>query len=332
MWRATTPEFSGELTGEGVGSWGASAPHWPAWRSFRCPVRAPAPIYIYPSLSAQLLLPPFCARSGLNMSSATDVNADARADRQRPSGVYKRAYKACEACRRGKSKCELQPTLSDSVCVRCCRERRQCIFPLQRSTKRPRTAKDAGEALSDPLRTDSRSQFDSSSGQASQQASGNRNDSSTAVRNGITTPVARSLRTHGDAGHHPSPRRHPASDNGELHEPAQAPTGPPEQTPGSGDLSETLAKTMVTSSKDAIGLLFQAAHSNDADSKSDEDEPARVVQGSWEGTSDAASPLMYSEAQLPPQLSKETVALWNKHRFVVQGWFSAHEAISYLQL
>ena len=61
--------------------------------------------------------------------------------RQWGPGVYKRAYKACEGCRKAKSKCELQPALSDHPsCIRCHREQRPCVFPLQRSTKRAKAA------------------------------------------------------------------------------------------------------------------------------------------------------------------------------------------------
>lgn len=102
-----------------------------------------------------------------------------------------------------------------------------------------------------------------------------------------------------------------------------------------GDLSESLAKTMVTSSKDAMGLLFQAADQPENDSTSDDDEseePMDVIPAGRDGKSDATSPLLSSESRLPSQFSEEKLALWNRHRFVVQGWFSAHEAISYLQL
>ena len=106
-----------------------------------------------------------------------------------------------------------------------------------------------------------------------------------------------------------------------------------------GDLSDTLAKTVVTSSKDAIGLLFQAAEQHDTDSRSEDDDDdndndndAGNFSARRDGVSETTSPLMYSEAQLPPQLSEESLALWKRHRFVVQGWFSAVEAISYLQL
>lgn len=107
-----------------------------------------------------------------------------------------------------------------------------------------------------------------------------------------------------------------------------------------GDLHTDMVKTFVTSSSDAMGLLFQAAEQNDSDSDTDdgarnarETGPASAARRLGEDFSDAAtSPWMSTEAQLPPQLTKETLALWNKHRFVVQGWFSAFEAISYIEL
>lgn len=97
-------------------------------------------------------------------------------------------------------------------------------------------------------------------------------------------------------------------------------------------LSKNLAKTMVTSSRDAIGLLFEAADQNEDDFRSDNDETMPTPTASRDNLSGATSPYMHFDAQLPPQLSQETLALWNRHRFVVQGWFTALEAISYLQL
>lgn len=109
-------------------------------------------------------------------------------------------------------------------------------------------------------------------------------------------------------------------------------SGQLDHAPDHGDLSESLAKTMVTSSKDAMGFLFQAAAQNDVDSRSDDDDLTGGPSNPQDALSDAASPELYPQAQLPPHVSKETLGLWNKHRFVVQGWYSASEAIAYLQL
>lgn len=241
---------------------------------------------------------------------------------RRPS-EYKRAYKACEACRRTKRECELQPTVSETTCVRCCRERRTCLFPERRSTKRAKVAQ-VCQRSQDPMspHADHRQQqvSASSNGDAMIGISASFPD---AVQPASANPSADQRMAGSPAFGEAQPWQTglPSDRRARLQSDA-------------GNFSDNLAKTMVTSSKDAIGLLFQAAEQNESDSRSndEDDDPAGLQLASRDGFSDAASPLMYCEAQLPPQLSKETLALWNQHRFVVQGWFSAMEAISYLQL
>jgi hypothetical protein len=214
------------------------------------------------------------------------------ADQSRGAGGFKRAYKACEACRRTKNKCEVT---GDSVaCTRCVRERRECVFPLTRSNKRAR-----------------RSSFD--------QSSGNNVSSAPSARMSQSGPIS------GTAA------------GSVEHEQRAMPDRAQQARPD--DLQTEVVKTFVTSSNDAMGLLFQAAQ-NDSDSDTDRDafngrdgNSMNTFQRRGDDFSDAAtSPWISSEAQLPPQLTRETLAVWNKHRFVMQGWFSAFEAISYVEL
>ncbi|KAK5169338.1 zinc finger transcriptional activator [Saxophila tyrrhenica] len=222
----------------------------------------------------------------------------------RGPGTYKRAYKACEACRKTKSKCELQPALSGSAC---------------RSNKRARGAKrnidaatqgDIGAAAPNEVSAPDTACVGEKANAGDGDGRVLLNEDSNVVLDGMPTS---------------DPRQHAPTAQERVTEP-----------PIPGDISNNLAKTMVTSSKDAIGLLFQAADQIDTDSRSDDDDedddsPADHLSASHNGTSDAATPLMHMERRLPPQLSNETIALWNKHRFVVQGWFSAFEAISYFE-
>jgi hypothetical protein len=214
------------------------------------------------------------------------------ADQSRGAGGFKRAYKACEACRRTKNKCEVN---GDSVaCTRCVRERRECVFPLTRSNKRAR-----------------RSSYGTSSS-----------------NNVSIAPSARMSQ--------PGPTSGTATGSAE-HEQRAMPDRAQQTRPD--DLQTEVVKTFVTSSNDAMGLLFQAAEENESDSDTDRDASNGRVGNSMntfqrrDDFSDAAaSPWISSEAQLPPQLTRETLAVWNKHRFVMQGWFSAFEAISYVEL
>lgn len=72
----------------------------------------------------------------------------ARRNQNKPLDQYKRAYKACHHCRKIKAKCDA--TSDAETCLRCQRERRQCVFPTQRSLKRRRIV----DGLSEPRCTD----------------------------------------------------------------------------------------------------------------------------------------------------------------------------------
>lgn len=228
-------------------------------------------------------------------------------DPSRGAAGFKRAYKACEGCRQTKSRCEL--TRDSSACARCVRERRECIFPLTRSNKRARHA------------------HDSSIRRPSQPVDPRRN-ADPSLHDGTSVRTSHSGSA-GDVGDR----------TGEQAARTPMPGEEPQQT-RPADLRTDVVKTFVTSSTDAMGLLFQAAEQNDSDSDTDRDA-SHVRDGGLRGASRrlgddfseaATSPWMSSEAPLPPQLTKETLALWNKHRFVAQGWFSAFEAISYIEL
>lgn len=84
-----------------------------------------------------------------------------RRNQSKPLDQYKRAYKACHHCRKIKAKCDA--TSDAETCLRCQRERRQCIFPTQRSLKRRRTADGLSEIRGDDrVDVDVRASWDAS--------------------------------------------------------------------------------------------------------------------------------------------------------------------------
>jgi hypothetical protein len=89
--------------------------------------------------------------------------------------------------------------------------------------------------------------------------------------------------------------------------------------------------TVVSTSHDALGLLFKAVEQQEADdgraSRSapdlnGDDSPATV-------SSIRGLPITPSNLVTPPQ---HVLALWKRHRFVKQGWLSAAEAATYVEL
>lgn len=87
-------------------------------------------------------------------------------------------------------------------------------------------------------------------------------------------------------------------------------------------------QTVVASSSDAVGLLFGAANSSDSEgSDGAGDEPpsyGSVPKQSISGSS-AFSPSLNTREPV----SADVLELWNQHRFVRQGWFTAREAVAY---
>lgn len=165
---------------------------------------------------------------------------------------FKRTYKACQACRRTKARCERAE--NSHSCFKCLREGKECLFPAQRSTKRAKTVRPAvhqGDASA--LREESLSRAD--------------------------------------------------------------------------DLQDHVVQTVVASSSDAVGLLFRAAECSDSEGNdSAGNRDVRVLQAPSVCTSILSPGLNTSEP-----VAAEIVELWNQHRFVRQGWFTAREAIAYLQ-
>lgn len=90
------------------------------------------------------------------------------------------------------------------------------------------------------------------------------------------------------------------------------------------NLQNDVLQAFVTSSSDAIGLLFRAAEHNDSDGS--EGQAAIDVQCLPEVQSEGYS------MPSPAVASNETLSLWAQHRFVRQGWFTPREAISYVEL
>jgi|TARA_R110002003_G_scaffold214_46_gene16402 hypothetical protein len=96
-------------------------------------------------------------------------------------------------------------------------------------------------------------------------------------------------------------------------------------------------RTVVSSGSDALNLLFEAAHHRDAIDNAEQTgsqayETPRSGPSGYEGV--PSSPFHTFRAQ-PVQMSTpspETLKVWTACRFVQMGWFSAHEAVTYVDL
>lgn len=228
---------------------------------------------------------------------------------------FKRAYKACINCRQRKAKCilgtgpdggELKPP-----CQRCKREMRECVFRSERSwVKRRKPGEVRDNVEEEPARPHSGS-----------------------ISNVQPSPVHR-LSTStlefapGDSPHTSKHRADIFSPHNHLRRISSS----------QGDLANSVMRTVVSSGSDALNLLFEAAHHRDAmdneqQSGSQAYETPRSGPTGFENAT-PSSPFHTFRAQ-PVQMSTpspETLKVWTSCRFVQMGWFSAHEAVTYVDL
>lgn len=217
--------------------------------------------------------------------------------------VYKRAYKACESCRRTKVRCEVEE--GGTSCSRCVRERRQCLFPAQRSAKRTKAS--IAKSLS-------------------KRKNGSVWPQGHLIYLELTCPKKNIVPSDQAGGHEITIPEDTATDSDLLksqsltiQEPEQEDT-----THSVQNIQSEVLETLVTNPRDAMGLLFKAAEHSTSDS-SDESVASRTSR------QDEISSSIYSMPS-PALASSEALGVWEKHRFVRQGWFTPHEAVSYIEL
>lgn len=216
---------------------------------------------------------------------------------------FKRAYKACDRCRKNKSKCELDP--SAASCTRCVREQIECNFPAQRSVKRVKISPDPR------VMTEARSED-------TQLTSTQDRMSKSSQRHEIGTSVQQISSNKSSQTAHELWRPTDVENQGTLSVTEDL------DVQGSSNLPRQVLNTLVTNSRDAIDLLFTAADQNDSDNS----DP---LAASDEGAQDEILGSVISMSS-PGLASNETLGLWAQHRFVRQGWFTPREAISYIEL
>lgn len=214
-----------------------------------------------------------------------------------PPREFQRAYKACVPCRKRKARCEVAVPPDGSVpgppCTRCKRALRECVFTEERAWKKQR------------LREEGERQLRRRRREGEEEKEGDRHQRSP-----------------------PRGRRGTAVQQGD------------------GELADSMIRTVVASGSDALNLLFEAATRDGAvaaaTAGADESFPTQPVGGG------ELEPVAYvapgsnvaamSPGLLAPSLvhlsaaSDEVLDLWKSCRFVRMGWFTAREAVTYIDL
>lgn len=262
--------------------------------------------------------------------------------------THKRGYQACKPCRRRKVRCDLGPVDDphEPPCVRCRRESKECLFS---PTRRKRKA-DGGEDMEGG---DEEVEDDYA-------ARNRRRSALPTTRSGGQGQPVGLQHVHSSA----------ISDSQSITPPSQGyrstSNGPP-LFPDSGvdskdqevtnETAAELFRTPIHNPGDALHLLFEAAgRSGDLNqdvgqvghSLTQGARPRTSIRGpsgphgtqsEFLGTSrehvvdvngQAAHPSILGTVKHDPQDLRRALKAWSRLRFVRAGWFTAREAVSYI--
>ncbi|CAI7666067.1 unnamed protein product [Penicillium pancosmium] len=273
----------------------------------------------------------------------------------RPDRPYQRTYKACIPCRARKAKCDLG-TGPDGLpigppCARCRREMRECVFPEKRAWERSRKRGHSFDGNDQTVSPVGEHGVDGSSPETVKRQftqahqSGHYPDTTSPFQQGWSFP-----------GHQQSPHNSHGSQVGispvqgtdtmmhANHSPSQPYHGHRHRS--SSTLANSMMRTVVASGNDALNILFEAATAQDQeDSTSNEvDTPLRAGSKSSGPNGKARSTPRDFESpnfEPPPKnvgpvtisvVAPETLSVWEACRFVKMGWFTAREAVTFIDL
>lgn len=223
---------------------------------------------------------------------------------------FKRGYIACDGCKSRKVRCVLG---SKPPCAKCQREHRECVFQTQRKTRRHREApkwaqRDSGVAAipdhhdfpeigSASHLQDNYGKFSATGAPTTQQQQQQPNPSPSVVS---------STRRDSQAG-------------------------------DSTVSNDRVMTTFLTKPSDALNVLFDAAQPRTPGSRAILERPLErpketQVSFSSENFSNIISESGQVSVSQLSQPSEDILDLWDRFRFVRQGWFTAQEAVTYLDL
>lgn len=231
---------------------------------------------------------------------------------RRRSQPLKRSYVACIPCRTRKVKCIIQ---SQPPCAKCEREHRECRFDVhERSWKHRDTPKWAGKAT-DNISTE-KSEASTTAEPALPSSDPYRQQSLPAFSETSTSPTGAqqaaspSFQAPIVLDHTTTPTIVPRDDTANSASPS---------------FTDRVVSSMVTGPGDALEILFDAAKVGNASSL-----PMGQPHGVLPQLEFTSHPIpVVSQLSYPHD---DVLDLWDRCRFVRQGWFTAQEAVTYIDL
>ncbi|KAE8142942.1 hypothetical protein BDV38DRAFT_293422 [Aspergillus pseudotamarii] len=209
-----------------------------------------------------------------------------------PGKTYKRSYVACVSCRARKVRCLLG---DEPPCAKCEREHRECVFEASGKVGKHRQAPRWSLVQGHAPESLHRTRIQE-------------RPSDTGHRHEDRTP-----RVISTAASEPDPHHLPGSDG--------------QDNPS---LSGRVMSTILARPSDALDVLFDAARADVGESSSSHamDQAGTIRDKS--PTVVSASGLVSVSGLSHP--SEDVLDLWDRCRFVRQGWFTAQEAVTYIDL
>ncbi|KAF5004397.1 hypothetical protein FDECE_9117 [Fusarium decemcellulare] len=278
---------------------------------------------------------------------------------------FRRGYQACELCRRKKIRCVVDAP--GASCLRCQRELKECVFSHERShRKRNTTGSRRGSSregvfikvfwtvLSTVLvffatlanLMESPKAFGSGDGPARESSSPTPATTlGPEVPDTFTQEPSQLLGDNNDLTLPPqdySDLSLPTNNAfvQDLSQPQQQAiaeeTSPSIGSAGpAGDLTDSVMRTLVSNGKDALRLLFQAAieHAKkDGASPSNPPSVSRPLPAGETLTPGTTASIRTTRPIPFSPAPRDALTIWRSFRFVKMGWFTAEEAVAYIDL
>ncbi|SCV50563.1 related to ARO80-positive transcription regulator of ARO9 and ARO10 [Fusarium fujikuroi] len=241
--------------------------------------------------------------------------------RRRRVRDFRRGYHACELCRKKKIRCIVDKP--GASCLRCQREVKECVFSDERShRKRSKTLDRRGssdQAVGSEhgvtMASTSLAQANMSRDTFTEEPSQMLDDSNDLTFPDISIPVRSGL--------------HERQQQAVMNEasPSISSTGP----------ACEITTTLVSNGNDALRLLYQPAieHANRDGASPNNQGP--MTRHTLHRTAETLSPgttasVMASRPNHSSPVSISPLTVWRAFRFVRMGWFTAEEAVNYVDL